>query len=342
MKTEKINFVSAYTINTPYEQEVENLKKSLIKFEFSIEHIIPINNLGTWEKNCQQKATVIKNKLTELNEPIVWLDADAVINKYPELFGRIQKDLAICVYKNEYLSGTIFLKPSKQIFDLLDEWIQECINNPKEWDQKILQKLILDKKINHFILPPSYCKVDFFESDDNIISQNQASRRFKKIINKSNQLNIINNQNMDPYATHLEALVYATLMNNENILELGCGYYSTPLLYSICKIQNRKLSILSSNKDWLDKFKDYGECELVENWSEFNFHGKYGMVFLDNEQLTAHRIMLIPKIMQITNVLVVHDADKMINNPNWKNFTEQYNQIWFKKYNPHTVILLNS
>jgi len=184
IKNLKLNFVSAYTINTPYEKEVENLKESLIKFGHSTKHIVSIDNLGTWEKNCQQKAIVIKNKLLELREPIIWLDADAVIEKPPTLFNEIQEDLGICVYRGEYLSGTIFLKPSKQIFDLLDEWIKECANNPKEWDQKILQKLILDKKINHFILPSSYCKVDFFKSDDNVISQNQASRRFKKIINQ--------------------------------------------------------------------------------------------------------------------------------------------------------------
>lgn len=181
-----MNFISAYTVNTPYEVEVENLKESLIKFGFSADHIVPIDNLGTWEKNCQQKAKVIKNKLLELMQPIIWLDADAVIKKPPILFTQIQEDLGICVYRGQYLSGTIFLKPSKQIFDLLDKWIEECDHNPKEWDQKILQKLILDKKIKHFILPTSYCKVDFFKSDDNVIAQNQASRRFKKIINKYN------------------------------------------------------------------------------------------------------------------------------------------------------------
>jgi hypothetical protein len=332
----KLNIISAYTLDTPYEKEVENLKESLIKFGFSTEHIVPINNLGTWEKNCQQKATVIKNKLLELQEPIVWLDADAVIKKEPKLFFNIEKDLAICVYRNEYISSAIFLKPAEEIFKLLDEWINECEKNPKEWDQKILQRLILKNNIDHEILPTSYCKVDFFKSDDDIISQNQASRRFKSIIN-NNKIS-----NMDPYSTHLEALVYAALINNEDILELGCGHYSTPVLHSICKNKNRKLHIISSNNDWLNQFKNFGECELINNWQDYNFTGKYGMVFLDNEQLTKDRIMLIPKIMQITNVLVVHDADKMINNPNWKNFTEQYNQIWFKKYNPHTVILLNS
>jgi hypothetical protein len=145
---------------------------------------------------------------------------------------------------------------------------------------------------------------------------------------------------MDPYSTHLEALVVAALMNNEDILELGCGHYSTPILSAICKAQNRNLFIAASNEKWLNQFKEYGECELLNNWLNYLFDKKYGMVFLDNEQVTSQRLMLIPKIMNITNVLVIHDADKMVNNPNWKNFTEKYEQIWFKKYIPHTVILI--
>ncbi len=145
---------------------------------------------------------------------------------------------------------------------------------------------------------------------------------------------------MDPYSKHLEALVNAALINNEDILELGCGHYSTPILSSICKNQNKKLFIAASNEKWLNQFEEYGECELVNNWPSYLFDKKYGMVFLDNEQLTKDRLMLIPKIMNITNVLVIHDADKMVNNPNWQVFTKKYEQIWFKKYIPHTVILI--
>lgn len=150
------------------------------------------------------------------------------------------------------------------------------------------------------------------------------------------------NFNMDSYSTHLEALVTAALINNQDILELGCGNYSTPILSSICKSQNKKLFIAASNEKWLNQFKEYGECHLVNDWQNYQFDKKYGMVFLDNEQLTKDRLNLIPKIMEITNILVIHDADKMINNSNWQNFTEKYEQIWFKKHIPHTVILLKN
>lgn len=179
--------ISGYTINTPYEKEVENLKRSLASLGLSTEHIIGFKNQGTWEKNCQYKAIIIKNKLLELNRPVVWLDADAVVKKNPELFFRIDKDIAFCFRKIvkslELVSSTIFIKPTDLNFSIIDEWIKLNNLNPKEWDQKILQKIIEEKNIDYYNLPFSYCKIDYMKSDEIVIGQNQASRRFKSIIN---------------------------------------------------------------------------------------------------------------------------------------------------------------
>lgn len=188
----KFQIVSGYTKNTPYEKEVQNLKASLDKFGFSCEHIVGFENLGTWEKNCQQKALILKSKLQELKTPIVWLDADAVLKKNPVLFYEIEKDIAFCCYriagKDELLSGTIFLKPSEISFKILDEWIKLNNQNPKEWDQRTLQKIIKNFKIDYYNLPPSYCKIDYIKCDEIVIGQNQSSRRFKSIINADEEI----------------------------------------------------------------------------------------------------------------------------------------------------------
>jgi len=188
----KFQIVSGYTKNTPYEKEVQNLKTSLDKFGFSCEHIVGFENLGTWEKNCQQKALILKSKLQELKTPIVWLDADAVLKKNPVLFYEIEKDIAFCYYriagKDELLSGTIFLKPSEISFKILDEWIKLNNQNPKEWDQRTLQKIIKNFKIDYYNLPPSYCKIDYIKCDEIVIGQNQSSRRFKSIINADEEI----------------------------------------------------------------------------------------------------------------------------------------------------------
>jgi hypothetical protein len=188
----KFQIVSGYTKNTPYEKEVQNLKASLDKFGFSCEHIVGFENLGTWEKNCQQKALILKSKLQQLKTPIVWLDADAVLKKNPVLFYEIEKDIAFCYYriagKDELLSGTIFLKPSEISFKILDEWIKLNNQNPKEWDQRTLQKIIKNFKIDYYNLPPSYCKIDYIKCDEIVIGQNQSSRRFKSIINADEEI----------------------------------------------------------------------------------------------------------------------------------------------------------
>lgn len=176
--------VSGYTKNTPYEKEINNLRISLKQFGFTDEHLVPFENKGTWEKNCQYKAYIIKEKLKQLNTPVVWLDADAVLKKSPDIFCQINEDLGLCFYRQELMSGTLFFKPTENNFKLLDEWIKLNNENPQKWDQKVLQQIVNNWKINYYKLPLSYCKIDYIKTNEIVIGQNQASRRFKKIINK--------------------------------------------------------------------------------------------------------------------------------------------------------------
>jgi hypothetical protein len=108
------------------------------------------------------------------------------------LFYEIEKHIAFCYYriagKDELLSGTIFLKPSEISFKILDEWIKLNNQNPKEWDQRTLQKIIKNFKIDYYNLPPSYCKIDYIKCDEIVIGQNQSSRRFKSIINADEEI----------------------------------------------------------------------------------------------------------------------------------------------------------
>ncbi len=47
-------------------------------------------------------------------------------------------------------------------------------------------------------------------------------------------------QFIDIYATHQQILVREALKSNEDIMETGCGYYSTPLLVEIAKAKGIK------------------------------------------------------------------------------------------------------
>ncbi len=180
--------VSMYTVNTPYEQEVKNLRKSLEKFK--VKHkIYPIKNTGSWAKNCQQKALVIRQAMDEFSENVVWIDADAILERTPELFSRLKCDIAYYYLKafKELLSGTLFFTNNQRMKSLVDEWIALNATNDK-WDQKNLQSIVESKRdLRKSILPVEYCKIDkirFTNSANPVVTHYQASRRFRNEMHK--------------------------------------------------------------------------------------------------------------------------------------------------------------
>ena len=146
---------------------------------------------------------------------------------------------------------------------------------------------------------------------------------------------------MDPYATHLEALVETAMHSKGPILELGCGHYSTPVLASICAAQERKFLVQASNEEWAAQFTEIADVELVD-WSNWTPpEGKWGMVFLDSEEAVRDRIKRLPALAKVADVVVMHDANVAIKNPEWKSLIQDYREIQvFHKHVPWTVVML--
>jgi len=195
-------FISYYTLGN-YEVVMNtHLRPSLEKWNLK-HYIKETKDLGNWNDNTSFKATFILNMLNKYKEDVVFLDADAIIHKYPELLFNIPKesDLA-CHYldwikhwRNQtggnnfhLLSGTMFLRYNEKILDLMKLYIKECEKNPGIWEQKVLELLISENKdINVYKLPASYCAVIKYDGkvpayiEDPIIVHYQASRKYKKL-----------------------------------------------------------------------------------------------------------------------------------------------------------------
>ena len=85
--------ISFYTVGTLYQLEVQNLIASCE--EFGIEHRIEgIESKGSWELNCAYKPFFILEKLEELGRPVLWVDADGVFIREPEVLKAFEADLA--------------------------------------------------------------------------------------------------------------------------------------------------------------------------------------------------------------------------------------------------------
>jgi len=145
----------------------------------------------------------------------------------------------------------------------------------------------------------------------------------------------------DPYSTHLEALTRTAVATQGDILELGCGNYSTPQLQAICEVQGRGFKAQASNAEWASQFDG---VEIVD-WNTWeppkHPSGKWGMVFLDSEEAVRDRIKRLPALAEITNVVVMHDANIALHHPDFKAMAEKYRQvIVYNKHIPWTAVLL--
>lgn len=156
---------------------------------------------------------------------------------------------------------------------------------------------------------------------------------------------------MEPYSTHLVPTVTAAVRSGMlwpelPILELGCGHYSTPLLASIAKMQDRKLHVMTSDPVWAGHFeKDPHEIKWVKpsGWPEASLEGDWGMVLVDHEEFVVCRFAQLLKLHQNAKVVVFHDANRIEEEGiSWGLIQSLYKHVYFfDRYFPTTAILSN-
>lgn len=194
----KFIIVSYYTENTPYKAQAMRLAASLEKFNLPW-HIEAVPNLGSWQKNTHYKATFIKQMKEKFaDSAIVFMDADAEVKRYPDLFGKLKCDLGICYrdyalfpcrsrkHGKEMLSGTMFIANNKKTWQFIDYWIS--INDiTTRWEQLNLEAALGEwrDRLKIVEMPPEYCQIfDWMRKVENpVIIQHQASRKYKRLIN---------------------------------------------------------------------------------------------------------------------------------------------------------------
>lgn len=175
----------------------------LHKLDYFIDYV---PNLGNWSKNVAQKPIVIKRILEErlqVNETLVFLDSDSTIEKYPKLFEEFPLSVEFaCHYldwatwygrpnetKKELLSGTLFVRKTPFVMQLLDAWA-DAASKTNVWEQKALENILgYPPPLQVKELPVEYCFIKTrpgnlppLVSADPVILHHQASRTLKRII----------------------------------------------------------------------------------------------------------------------------------------------------------------
>ncbi len=182
--------VGYYTLDTAYEDLAKTFIESLVRFNIPY-HVEGIDCLGHWYRNTGYKPTFLKRMMKKFpTKNIVYVDVDTAFFGYPDLFEQLDCEVGVHHFDRSYhkrnnvqgfevLSGTIFLKNTKKVLDLVDRWARECKLRPYIWDQKSLERILEGKFYN---LPGEYCAIfDLMEHIKHpIIVHYQASRQIRK------------------------------------------------------------------------------------------------------------------------------------------------------------------
>ncbi len=91
----------------------------------------------------------------------------------------------------------------------------------------------------------------------------------------------------DNESTHQEGLMYAVAATTGPVIELGAGYYSTPLLHGVCAATGRLLITVEGTKEWAERFQPWStEQHRIyydpEQKLPYTFESP-GVVFIDHD-----------------------------------------------------------
>ena len=148
----------------------------------------------------------------------------------------------------------------------------------------------------------------------------------------------------DTGSTHLPVLISALSRTSGDVLELGTGKYSTPVLHELCEEQKRRLFSYESNRDYYERVKHFQtrlhSVEHIENFDEASIEQDWSLVFIDHAP-ADRRIVDIERVKTHSDYIVCHDTEPESDciyeySKTFKNFLYRWD---YTKFETHTTVL---
>lgn len=116
------------------------------------------------------------------------------------------------------------------------------------------------------------------------------------------------------YTTHMGILVKVLSISEGDVIELGTGPFSTPLLHWICKDMGRKLISYETDPDYYNYARQYRSplhrIRQVPNWDEVDATTHRGVVFIDHNPVERRAIDTI-RFKDSADYILIHDTSNV-------------------------------
>lgn len=178
-------FIAFYTIGTLYEREAARLRASLDALGLPHE-IVGVPSRGDWATNASQTAEFCRKMIAaHPGAPLVYVDADAVVRRFPSMLCDLRGvDIAAhWVNGDTFANGTVYFGGTTKAWLVANRYA-ELVNqhhgrHPNE--QVLLERAILDIDPVVRRLPSAYCYIHDVDhkpliEDEIVIEHLQASR----------------------------------------------------------------------------------------------------------------------------------------------------------------------
>ena len=108
-------------------------------------------------------------------------------------------------------------------------------------------------------------------------------------------------------------LVKVLYISEGDVVEIGSGPASTPLLHWVCKDLNRNLITYENNQDYYNYARQFQSrmhrIVLITDWDDVDFKTRCGVVFVDHAPSERRSIDII-NFKNSAVYLVIHDTEK--------------------------------
>jgi hypothetical protein len=161
---------------------------------------------------------------------------------------------------------------------------------------------------------------------------------------------VVTNMNVSiRYSTHLPVLLEAIKRTTGDVLELGPGVFSTPVLHWLTETQRRRMLTIETDPNWMYFCMKYYRTShhkflQVKNWDEAkDVISKPWDVALVDHSPSERRIKEIEILAPFAKYIIVHDADdKGDSNYHFSTIKSLFKYYWrFERIEPQTAVYSN-
>jgi len=179
------------SFHTPdYREHAEGLIASIEEKLPGVEYEIDAISGMSWESATCLKGHFVWDKLRKSNKPVVWIDADAVVEsdlKFPSVDFAIYARFADGVRHtwSPFRTGTVYFGKSEDASILARAWADACRARTDGIDQWALFKAWLGQQVDQVYpstvwLPLAYCQKINESDEPALITHSMASRTLRR------------------------------------------------------------------------------------------------------------------------------------------------------------------